>query len=60
MRTTTSWLINAGSMIRNAWGSSTVRIAWPSVIPIAQRRLALAAGSEATPARMISAMITEL
>ena len=60
LRTTTSWLMIAGSMTRNACGSSTIRIVWPLVSPIASAASRWPRGSDATPARTTSAKITML
>ena len=57
---TTSWLISAGSMIRNAWGSRIMRIVCSRVSPTAIAASGWPLGSAATPARRISAMITQL
>ena len=58
--TTTSWLISAGSITRNAWGSKIRRSVCPRVSPIAEAASPWPRGSEFTPARMISAITTEL
>ena len=52
---TTLWLMIAGSMIRTACGSSTIRITWPRRSPIVYAASLWPRGTASTPARKTSA-----